>query len=123
MLIDYEGRAYDFDLDDLTVKQALKIEKHIVRGRRHRRGRGGEGGAAGPYGQRGARRGIDRPDVRPRIVTQRVSLLRARYLITLAQWNIPPAAVNALTLTDFAQLADAIDAKAASPQQQTALGR
>lgn len=29
MIIDYEGSAYDFDLDDLTVKQALKIEKHI----------------------------------------------------------------------------------------------
>ncbi len=29
MLIEYEGRTYDFDLDDLTVKQALKIEKHI----------------------------------------------------------------------------------------------
>ena len=29
MIIDYEGRAYEFDLDDLTVKQALKIEKHI----------------------------------------------------------------------------------------------
>jgi hypothetical protein len=29
LIIDYEGTAYDFDLDDLTVKQALKIEKHI----------------------------------------------------------------------------------------------
>lgn len=29
MIIDYEGQAYEFDLDDLTVKQALKIEKHI----------------------------------------------------------------------------------------------
>ena len=29
MIIEYEGGSYDFDLDDLTVKQALKIEKHI----------------------------------------------------------------------------------------------
>lgn len=29
MIIDYEGTAYEFDLDDLTVKQAIKIEKHI----------------------------------------------------------------------------------------------
>lgn len=29
MIIDYEGREYPFDMDDLTVKQALKIEKHI----------------------------------------------------------------------------------------------
>ena len=29
MIIDYEGRQYQFDMDDLTVKQALKIEKHI----------------------------------------------------------------------------------------------
>ena len=29
MRIEYEGESYDFDLDDLTVKQALKIEKHI----------------------------------------------------------------------------------------------
>ena len=29
MIIDYEGRSYDFDLDDLTVKQAIKIERHI----------------------------------------------------------------------------------------------
>jgi hypothetical protein len=27
--ITYEGTAYDFDLDDLSVKQAQKIEKHI----------------------------------------------------------------------------------------------
>jgi hypothetical protein len=29
LIIDYEGRSYEFDSDDLTVKQALKIEKHI----------------------------------------------------------------------------------------------
>lgn len=29
MIIDYEGTAYEFDLDELTVKQALKIEKHM----------------------------------------------------------------------------------------------
>lgn len=29
MIIDYEGTAYEFDLEDLTVKQAIKIEKHI----------------------------------------------------------------------------------------------
>lgn len=29
MIIHYEGTAYEFDLDDLTVKQALKIEKHM----------------------------------------------------------------------------------------------
>ncbi len=29
MIITYEGTAYDFDLDDLTVKQAIRIEKHI----------------------------------------------------------------------------------------------
>jgi hypothetical protein len=29
LIIEYEGSTYDFDLDDLTVKQALKIEKHI----------------------------------------------------------------------------------------------
>lgn len=29
MIIDYEGTAYDFDLEDLTVKQAIKIERHI----------------------------------------------------------------------------------------------
>ena len=29
MRIEYEGESYDFDLDDLTVKQALKIEKHL----------------------------------------------------------------------------------------------
>jgi hypothetical protein len=27
--ITYEGTVYDFDLDDLSVKQAQKIEKHI----------------------------------------------------------------------------------------------
>lgn len=39
-------------------------------------------------------------------------MLRARYLVPLARWNIPPAAVNDLVLWDFEQLADAIDAKA-----------
>jgi hypothetical protein len=29
VIITFEGRQYPFDLDDLTVKQALKIEKHI----------------------------------------------------------------------------------------------
>jgi hypothetical protein len=29
LIIDYEGTVYEFDLDDLTVKQAIKIEKHI----------------------------------------------------------------------------------------------
>jgi hypothetical protein len=29
LIIEYEGRSYEFDLDDLTVKQAIKIEKHI----------------------------------------------------------------------------------------------
>ena len=29
MRIEYEGQSYDFDLDDMTVKQALKIEKFI----------------------------------------------------------------------------------------------
>ena len=29
MIIDYEGRSYEFDLDDLTVKLAIRIEKHI----------------------------------------------------------------------------------------------
>ena len=29
MIIDYEGISYDFDLEDLTVKQAMKVEKHI----------------------------------------------------------------------------------------------
>lgn len=29
MLITYEGRPYEFDLDELTVKQAIKVEKHI----------------------------------------------------------------------------------------------
>lgn len=28
----------------------------------------------------------------------------------LARWNMPPAAVNGLTLTDFAQMTAAIDA-------------
>jgi hypothetical protein len=30
--------------------------------------------------------------------------------VPLARWNIPPAAVGDLTLTDFAQLTNAIDA-------------
>jgi hypothetical protein len=29
VIITFEGRQYPFDLDELTVKQALKIEKHI----------------------------------------------------------------------------------------------
>ena len=29
MIITYEGKAYDFDLDDLDIDQAIKIEKHI----------------------------------------------------------------------------------------------
>ena len=29
MKIEYEGRVYDYDLDDLDVEQSLKIEKHI----------------------------------------------------------------------------------------------
>ena len=29
MIITYEGTSHEFDLDDLTVKQAIKIEKHI----------------------------------------------------------------------------------------------
>jgi hypothetical protein len=29
LIITYEGQSYDFDLEDLTVKQAIKIEKHI----------------------------------------------------------------------------------------------
>ena len=29
MIITYEGQSYEFDMDDLTVKQALKIEKHL----------------------------------------------------------------------------------------------
>lgn len=28
MKIEYEGVVYDFDFDDITVKQAIKIEKH-----------------------------------------------------------------------------------------------
>jgi hypothetical protein len=27
--IEYEDKSYPFDLDDLTVKQAIKIQKHI----------------------------------------------------------------------------------------------
>ena len=40
-----------------------------------------------------------------------MSVLRARYLVPLAQWNIPPAAVGELALADFAQLTNAIDAE------------
>lgn len=29
MKIEYEGQVYDYDLDDLDVEQALRIEKHI----------------------------------------------------------------------------------------------
>ena len=29
MIIDYDGQQYTFDLDDVTVKQALKIEKFM----------------------------------------------------------------------------------------------
>ena len=29
MIIDYEGRQYPFDMDDMDIRQALKIEKHI----------------------------------------------------------------------------------------------
>lgn len=28
MIITYEGTRYEFDFDDITVKQAIKIEKH-----------------------------------------------------------------------------------------------
>ncbi len=28
MIIEYEGERYEFDFDDITVKQAMKIEKH-----------------------------------------------------------------------------------------------
>ena len=38
----------------------------------------------------------------------------------LAQWNIPPAAVNDLTLADFAGLTDAIDAEMRAAQQRGA---
>lgn len=29
MIIEYEGAQYEFDFDDITVKQAMKIEKHV----------------------------------------------------------------------------------------------
>jgi hypothetical protein len=29
LLITYEGTSYEFDLDDLTLKQAIKIEQHM----------------------------------------------------------------------------------------------
>jgi hypothetical protein len=28
MIIEYEGKSYDFDFEEITVKQAIKIEKH-----------------------------------------------------------------------------------------------
>ena len=40
-----------------------------------------------------------------------MSVLRARYLVPLAQWNVPPAAVGELTIADFAQLTAAVDAE------------
>ena len=49
-----------------------------------------------------------------------MSALRARYLVPLAQWGIPPAEVNRLSLADFAQLTDAIDAELRGAQQRTA---
>lgn len=29
MRIEYEGESYDFDMSDITVRQAIKIEKHL----------------------------------------------------------------------------------------------
>ena len=29
MIIEYEGTSYEFDFEDVTVKQAMKIEKHL----------------------------------------------------------------------------------------------
>jgi alpha/beta superfamily hydrolase len=29
LIIDYEGQQYPFDMDDMDIRQALKIEKHI----------------------------------------------------------------------------------------------
>ncbi len=29
MIIEYEGSSYEFDLDDLDIEQALKVEKHV----------------------------------------------------------------------------------------------
>ena len=29
MIVEYEGKSYPFDMEDVTVKQALKIEKHM----------------------------------------------------------------------------------------------
>ncbi len=29
MIIDYEGERYEFEFDNITVKQAMKIEKHV----------------------------------------------------------------------------------------------
>jgi hypothetical protein len=40
--------------------------------------------------------------------------------VALAQWNIPPEQVGRLTLADFAQLTDAIDAENRSRTQQAA---
>jgi hypothetical protein len=46
----------------------------------------------------------------PRVFTERISELRSEYLVPLARWNIPPAAVGDLTIIDFAQMTAAIDA-------------
>ena len=32
MIITYEGQRYEFDFEDITVKQAIKIEKHTGMG-------------------------------------------------------------------------------------------
>jgi hypothetical protein len=40
--------------------------------------------------------------------------------VALAQWSIPPEQVGRLTLADFAQLTDAIDAENRSRPQQAA---
>lgn len=32
MIIEYEGQRYEFDFEDITVKQAIKIEKHTGMG-------------------------------------------------------------------------------------------
>jgi hypothetical protein len=50
-------------------------------------------------------------------------VLRAQYLVPLARWNIPPPMVGDLTLWDFAQLTDAIDAQARAQQPHHADGR
>ena len=46
-----------------------------------------------------------------------MSVLRARYLVALTQWSVPPAALDALALADFAQLTDAVDAEVRQQQQ------